>query len=216
MPMKLAFFPGCLIPTRYPQMEAAVRKTNEVNKRLARIGKEYKGTSRIRHIVTILRDEIGLDRVAQSVKKPLSGVTVAIHYGCHFLKPSRIMNVDNPDHPHILDDLISAMGAAPVKHEERVLCCGRSCQTEETRTSMASTVITSVSASRADLMGMICPTCFTEFDLGQLKLSKKLNLDRPTPPSYLFQLLGIAQGFTPEEMGLGMQKLKPEKLLKQI
>ena len=66
----------------------------KVNLRLARIGREYRGTSRVKHIVALLRDEIGYDAIRESVKTPLEDLRVAIHYGCHLLKPSSIMAGD--------------------------------------------------------------------------------------------------------------------------
>ena len=71
----------------------------QVNERLARIGKEYEGTVRVRHVLTLLRDEVGYEAVADSVIVPLTGLKVAVHYGCHLLKPSRVMNVDDPNDP---------------------------------------------------------------------------------------------------------------------
>ena len=62
---------------------------DQVNERLREIGREYRGTSRVRHIATLVRDEVGYDAVRESVVRPLEGLKVAIHYGCHLLKPSR-------------------------------------------------------------------------------------------------------------------------------
>ncbi|MFH0931390.1 MAG: CoB--CoM heterodisulfide reductase iron-sulfur subunit B family protein, partial [Candidatus Zixiibacteriota bacterium] len=142
----------------------------KVNHKLKKIGKEYKGTISVRHIVTVLRDDLGISKVKSSVKKPLN-LKVAIHYGCHLLKPSEIMRVDDPDHPSILENLFEAIGAETIKHEKQVLCCGKACTHEEIPEKMTLDVLTSIKRSGADCMGLICPTCFDEFDLGQIKLS---------------------------------------------
>ncbi|MGB7062085.1 MAG: CoB--CoM heterodisulfide reductase iron-sulfur subunit B family protein, partial [Candidatus Zixiibacteriota bacterium] len=256
--MKYAPFFGCMITVKYPQMEAAVRKTvkslgiefvdldgfsccpdpiffkatdkltwitiaarniciaeeagldlvtmcsgctatlseanfhlshepelkEKVNQRLKRIGKEYKGTISVRHIVTVLRDDLGIDRVRESVKKPLGGIKVGIHYGCHLLKPSEIMRVDDPDYPTILEKLFAAIGAKTVHHEKQALCCGKACMSESIPEKMTYDVLTSLKKSGADLMGLICPTCFDEFDLGQIKLARKYNGDLKIPIIY--------------------------------
>ncbi|MEO0205923.1 MAG: CoB--CoM heterodisulfide reductase iron-sulfur subunit B family protein, partial [candidate division WOR-3 bacterium] len=85
----------------------------EVNQRLEKINKEYKGTVKIKHVTVLIRDDIGMGAVARSVKKMLTGVKVGIHYGCHLLKPSQIMHVDDADYPQILDDFVKAIGAIP-------------------------------------------------------------------------------------------------------
>ena len=292
--MRYAFFPGCLIPVKYPYMEAAIRKTlpplgieivdlpgltccpdpihfksadnlgwltvaarnlciaeeaqldifticsgctetlsetvfllgedeqlrTRVNRRLARIGKEYKGTVRVRHIVTILRDEVGERAIASTVKRPLKDVMVAIHYGCHLLKPSHFMQVDDPDDPHVMDMLIRAVGATTCRHREWYLCCGRACQSESLREEMTRCVLDSVREMDADCMGMICPTCFSSFDLGQIILARK-HKDSPSdqkmvPPVYYFQLLAIAQGLPLEEIGLHRHKIKLTAVLEKV
>jgi len=284
---RYAFFPGCLIPVQYPQMEAAVRKTlprlgievvdldgftccpdpiyfksydkkawltvaarnlavaeeaglnifticsgctatlsetyhllnanknlrDEINKRLARVGKEYRGTATVRHVATVLRDEVGVEAVAASVVRPLAGLKVAVHYGCHLLKPSHVMKVDDPDYPHILDDLVAAVGATPLRHREWILCCGKACQDATAPGQMMYDLLKSVAAAEADVLGVVCPSCFNEFDLGQLRLAREYNDETlKTPAVYYFQLLGLAQGLTLQEVGLHLHKVRAPAL----
>ncbi len=285
--MKFAFFPGCMIQVRYPQMEAAVRLTapnlgielvdlpdlgccpdpvfykaqskldwvtlaarnlalaeaagldflticsgctetlseaehmlaededllKKVNKRLERIGVHYGGKVRTRHLATVLRDDIGLDKVTESVKRPLDGVRVGVHYGCHLLKPRVIMNVDDPDTPTIFEDLLRAIGAEPVDHAERIICCGKSCRDCDLPEKMTLSVLNSLAEAQVEVMGVICPSCFNSFDIGQIQIARKHKLDFSVPPVYFFQMLALAQGFSPEQVGLDKHKLKPEKLL---
>ena len=288
--MRYAFFPGCMIQVRHPQMEAAVRKTvprlgvelvdlpglgccpdpvffkslhktdwlilaarnlviaeqagldfvticsgctetlaeaghllnqggpllDLVNERLSRIGPAYRGTVRTRHLITVLRDEVGLEKVKASVTHPLTGIRVAVHYGCHLLKPRRIMQVDDPDHPTIFEDMLGAIGATPVDHPERVICCGKSCRDCDLPETMTRTILESVNAAEVDAMGVICPSCFDSFDTGQLLIARKFGLGFTVPPVYFFQLLALAQGLSPAEVGLDRHKLKPAKLLENF
>ncbi len=288
--MKIAFFPGCLIPIKYLQMEVSIRRTlpllgieivdidgfsccpdpiyfqaadkvnwltmaarnlclaeeagldiftvcsgctctlseanhilktdeelrHRVNQRLKRIKKQFKGTTEVRHVVTLLRDEVGLDKVKETIKHPLTGVRVAAHYGCHLLKPSNIMRIDDPDEPQILHQFISAMGADPVPHDERFLCCGKACTDPDLPIEMTRSVLLSIKAADVDCMGMVCPTCFSSFDTGQLMIGRKTGEKIDVPPVYLFQLLGLAQGFSPAEMGLTKHRVKPASLLAKL
>ncbi len=282
---RFAFFPGCLIPTRMPAMELAIREalarlevevvdlpgasccpdpiyfksrdkadwlavaarnlslaedlgldlfTNcsgctatlsetvhlmqdpvlreRTNNRLARIGRTYQGTSRVRHVVTLLRDVVGYEAVRASVVRPLEGLKVAIHYGCHLLKPSAVMNVDDPDDPHVLEDLVRALGAEPVRHRNWYLCCGKACQDEDLPSRMMRDLLGAVHAEEAELLCLICPTCFAQFDYGQARVAKQFDADFHMPVVYLFQLLAFAQGTPYERLGFDRQRFKPEAL----
>lgn len=189
---------------------------DRINARLRKIGREYKGTISVRHAVTVLRDDYGLDRVAETVTRPLEGLKVAIHYGCHLLKPSRVMRVDDPNHPTILENLIKAVGAEPIHHEKTLLCCGRACMTDQIPQTMVIDILEAIKKHEADCMGLICPTCFDEFDLGQIILGKKYKKDLEVPVVYYFQLLGLAQGLKPEEVGLHMHKVKAKSLMDMV
>jgi heterodisulfide reductase subunit B len=284
-----AFFPGCLIPVRHPQMEAAIRRTlpklgveivdlpgfsccpdpiffkatdkatwltlaarnlsvaeeaglqlfticsgctatlseavhllehepdlrAEVNRRLASVGREYRGTTRVRHIVTILRDDVGIRKVEESVVRPLTDVKIAVHYGCPLLKPAEIMQVDEPDDPTVLDDLMQALGIDTVRHGERLLCCGKACRETDIPDRMVSDIVDSAFDCGAEYLGVICPSCFDEFDVGQLKLAKKLKRERTLPAVYFFQLLALAQGADPGDVGLDRHRVKATGLLSQ-
>ena len=184
----------------------------QVNERLAKIGRTYRGTSKVRHIATVVRDEAGYDKIKASVTHPLEGLKVAIHYGCHLLKPSRIMNVDNPDDPQVLENLIRALGAEPVRHRNWYLCCGKACQNEDIPNNMMHDLLGSVHDEGADVLGMICPTCFGQFDHGQMKIAKLFEEDFHTPAVYYFQLLALAQGVPYDQLGFQKQRFKPTVL----
>ena len=282
---RFAFFPGCLIPTRHPAMEFAIRHTlpklgieivdlegasccpdpiyfkskdkiswlsvaarnltlaedlgldiftncsgctatlseayhllkdealrAKINERLKRIGREYRGTSRVRHIVTLVRDVAGYEAAHESVVRPLTGLKVAIHYGCHLLKPSHIMQGDDPNNPTVMENLVAALGATPVRHRNWYLCCGKACQAEDIPANMMRDLLSTVRDEQAEILGMICPTCFGQFDHGQMKMSQRFGEDFHTPPIYYFQLLAFAQGVPYDQLGFERQRFKPECL----
>ena len=188
----------------------------KVNKRLAKIGREYKGTSKVEHAVVVIRDELGIEKVKESVVRPLDGVKVAIHYGCHLLKPSQIMHVDDADYPSILEDLIKATGATPISHAEELLCCGKGCIDDEMPIDMVFDIFSAIRDSGADCMGLICPTCFSSFDLGQIVVGRKKDTKFDIPVIYYFQLLGLAQGLSADDVGLGLHKVKADRVLAHV
>ncbi|MEE8162455.1 MAG: heterodisulfide reductase-related iron-sulfur binding cluster, partial [Anaerolineae bacterium] len=85
---------------------------------------DYGGDLEVLDLLQILRDEIGFDNVKEAVKKPLSGLKVAAYYGCMVLRPLAEVAYDDPENPHALDDLITALGAEAVDYSHRGECCG--------------------------------------------------------------------------------------------
>lgn len=188
----------------------------KVNQRLKAVNREFKGTIEVRNIAMIVRDDIGYDAVAASVTRSLDGFRVAIHYGCHLLKPGAIMAVEDPAQPEILQRLIKAIGAQPVWQTRHLSCCGTACQNEEMKAEIMRDNLAEFAALDVDAVGLICPTCFDQYDLGQLQISRKFKTKFAMPILYYFQLLGLAQGFTPQEVGLQRHKIPVKPALEKL
>ena len=89
-----------------------------------KIPTEYHGETEVIHYLEVLRDEIGFDELKKKVVKPLTGRKIAAYYGCLLLRPGKVMQLDDPENPTILEDFISALGAEPVVWSMRNECCG--------------------------------------------------------------------------------------------
>ncbi|MGB9757975.1 MAG: CoB--CoM heterodisulfide reductase iron-sulfur subunit B family protein [Candidatus Bipolaricaulaceae bacterium] len=83
---------------------------------------DYRGGVEVVHLVQFL-EEIGVEKLAKAVVRPLHGLRLAAYYGCTLLRPKEVA-VDHPDRPEILERLVSTLGAEPVLFPERVECCG--------------------------------------------------------------------------------------------
>lgn len=188
----------------------------KVNKRLAKINREFKGTIDVRHVATVVRDNVGYEKIAESVKYPLDGFKVVFHYGCHLLKPADIMRVDDPVYPDILEKLVEAIGANPISHREKINCCGKSCQDDQMPEKMMYDILESVSEHESDCLCLICPTCFDQYDIGQIKLKRTFGKNFQIPIVYYFQLLAIAQGASPDQVGIKWHKVKTKEFLEKI
>ncbi len=189
---------------------------DKINKSLKKIGREFRGTINVRHLVTLLRDDIGMEKLKDSIKYPLKDISVAIHYGCHLLKPSEIMRVDDPVIPKILEELIEITGATPINHQEYLLCCGKACQDHDLMLNMSADVFESIKQSKADCLGLICPTCFDSFDLGQIRVARKMQKEFNIPVIYYFQLLALAQGANLEDVGIKYHKILPKEFVAKL
>jgi heterodisulfide reductase subunit B len=115
------------------------------------------------------------------------------------------MEVEDPLILSILARLIEITGAIPVDHEEYLKCCGKACKEPDLTLNMSHAVFESVAQSGADCLGLICPTCFDSFDIGQLRVSRSFNKKYSIPIIYYFQLLAIAQGASFKDVGIQHQ-----------
>jgi heterodisulfide reductase subunit B len=146
----------------------------------------------------------------------LNSLKVAFHYGCHLLKPQEIMNVDDTQHPTILEELVKAIGATPISHRNRILCCGKGCISDDLPPKMMFDILTSVESESPDCLCLICPTCFDQYDLGQIRMKKIFERKFEIPVVYYFQLLALAQGAGSKTIGLQWHRIKTKEFMDKI
>lgn len=186
-----------------------------VNESLSRVGLAFVGLSKVSHFVGALLQDVGIEKIKNSISKPLTKLKVAPHYGCHILKPSEDIKLDNPEDPKLLDSMIQLTGAQCVDYPEKKLCCGSSAFNinESLSLKITETKLDSIQKSGADAIVTVCPACHVHFDLtARALLKEKCNL----PILHYTQLLGLAQGFDPQELGLFENRVPVDKILELI
>jgi heterodisulfide reductase subunit B len=191
----------------------------EINKRLARIKRSYKGPVEVKHFVRLLWEEVGLDRIRQECTNPLEGIKLAAHYGCHYLKPSDVHgSFDQVEDPSSIDALIRAAGATPIDYVRKKQCCGGSVLVADQRTAleMARDKLTELRALGADALVVVCPFCGVMFDSNQKVIAKTFEEEFDLPVLYLTQVLGLAMGFDEKELGLKTHAIKTKGVLEKI
>lgn len=151
---------------------------------------EYNGETKVMHYLELLRDEIGFNKVAEKVVKPLEGKKVAAYYGCLLLRPNSVMQMDDPENPTIIEDLIRALGGEPVVYSYRNECCGGYIALENTESAKkrSTKVWESAAGHGADMIVTACPLC-------------KYNLEKngsDIPVVYFTDLLAEALGVKEE------------------
>lgn len=149
-------------------------------------GKDYAGETEVLHYLELLRDKIGFDAIRAAVKKPLTGKKVAAYYGCLLLRPNKVMRMDDPENPQIMEDLLLALGAEPVIYPQRNACCGGYNMIESPAAAKArsTSVLTSAANHGAEMIVTACPLC--KYNL------EKCGVDLPVV--YLSELLAEALG----------------------
>lgn len=190
-----------------------------VNERLSAIGLAYHGGVRIRHYTRHLFEDVGLDRIRQAVTRPLTGFRFAPHYGCHYLKPGEIMDYfDSPDQPHSLSALIAALGAESVDYPGLKDCCGGGVLgvNEDLAQTMAFRKLDQLTQLGVTGLVVICPFCNVMFEGQQKSVAKKFDAKLKVPLFFFPQLLGLALGFSPDEMGFKLNRIKDREFLKAM
>jgi succinate dehydrogenase / fumarate reductase cytochrome b subunit len=187
---------------------------SQVNEKLAEVGLEYKGTSSVRHFLYAIIDDYGLDKLAQKVEKPLSDFNVAAFYGCHNIRPSHLHNKqnatsddysgENPYNPTSLDRLIEALQGKSVDYDSKNKCCGfhADLQAPKTANRLTGTALLDAIDNNADMMVTPCPLCHLNMDVKQHAAAKEMGRDISLPVLHLPQLIGLALGIDPKELGL--------------
>jgi heterodisulfide reductase subunit B len=183
-------------------------------------GTEYQGTVAVKHTIEILRDEIGFETVRDAVVKPLTGIRVAIHYGCHFLKPSSVRGQGSSERPRVLDDLLEVLGAESVMYKDRNMCCGAGggvrAYVKDVALDFTSDKVQSMQEAGVDCITTPCAFCQFQFDVGQQELNKAHGTNYNIPVVYYTQLLAIALGISPLEMGLETQTTSVQPFLDKL
>jgi len=185
-----------------------------VNEILKEVGKEFKGTIKVKHLMQVLKEDVGMDKLKTLVKKPLTGLKVAGHPGCHLLSPPEVLEFDNPLGPIVFDKFIEALGAKAIDYITKIDCCGVSLSlggAKESNDKCIATKLIDAKGSGADAISTGCPFCFTQFDMGQLIAAKTVPQLKETklPVLYAVELLGLAMGRSLEEVGYGTHKIRP-------
>lgn len=191
---------------------------DQVNTRLADVGREWKGTLSVKHGTQVLIEDVGLDRIRQEVQEPspVSHLKVAAHSGCHFTKPSNILQTDDPDRPQLLTQLIETTGAQSVTYRGGALCCGTGILNiaSEQASQIARTKLHRIQAVKADAMITSCPFCFLSYDSGQLLINRTFGDSLKIPILDSFELVALAIGIHPNELGFKLHRVKTRDLIR--
>lgn len=146
----------------------------------------YYGETKVIHYLEMLRDVVGFNTLREKVTNPLTGRKIGAYYGCLLLRPGKVMQMDDPENPKIIEDFIRAIGADPVIYAKRNECCGgyMTLEDKEAAKKNASGVLDNANASGAELLVTACPLC--QYNLA--------HCDGNVPVVYFTELLAEALG----------------------
>jgi len=168
---------------------------NRVNEILSEVGKEFKGKTDVKHLVDVLYADVGVDKLKNAVKEPLTKLRVATQPGCHLTKPKRL-HLGFIKEFGALDELVRATGAETVDYDRREMCCGGPLRdiNDELSRSVARQKLMDIKNAGVQGIVTVCPFCFLQFDLGQLEIKRHFKEEYNLPVLHFVELLRIAMG----------------------
>ena len=189
----------------------------KVDKALAEAGLKYSGGVKVRHYLDILTNDVGLDKIRQQVKAPLKGLKVAPYYGCLIVRPTGIQKFDDAEHPMSMDRIVGALGAEAVYYQDKTRCCGASLviTDEDVMLEMAKSPLLTAKKAQADCLVTPCPMCHFNLDAKQKDIESHFKIDIGLPVLYITQLMGLAFGLSPKELGLHRNIVSPSKIVEK-
>ena len=148
----------------------------------------YAGETKVIHYLEMLRDVVGFDNLAKAVVNPLKGKKIAAYYGCLLLRPGKVLQMDDPENPTIIEDFIRAIGAEPVMYPYRNECCGGYVTLEDKSLAQkkSNAVLESAESFGAEMVLTACPLCLYNLN--------KNGTEHDLPVLYFTELLAEALG----------------------
>jgi len=172
-----------------------------------------------KNFLWLLVEEIGLDALRERVVRPLDGLRIAPFYGCYIVRPTkRLGYADHPERDLYLDQLIAALGAEPVQYAGARKCCGFPVITMNRTTSLrqAGRHLADAIDAGADCLVTPCPLCHLNLDMQQPAAAKFVERDLDVPVLHLPQMVGLALGLEPKELGMGKHVVSTKQVVRRL
>ena len=178
----------------------------------------YRGSTDVKHLLYALVADYGLEAIGQRVTKSLSGLKCAAFYGCYLLRAQKSMPYDDPFNPQAMENVFRVVGATPIYYRGRTQCCGWPLSSYATNQSfkMAGMHIQDALASGADCMITPCPLCHLNLDSRQPEVEKVIGEKLGLPVLHLSQLIALALGVSPKQLGLDRHIVSTRPVLEKL
>lgn len=187
-----------------------------INGLLTREGLRYDGRIQVKHLLWIVVRELGLSKLREQVKVPLTELRIAPFYGCYILRPSWDLGFDDPENPTSLEKIIAALGGEPVSYAGRTKCCGFPIILEKESIAMAMNGNNLKEAKEHGAQAMVtpCPLCHMSMDIYQERAGKAVKAMLDLPVLHLPQLIGLAMGIPAKQLGFGRHIVPVDEIVR--
>jgi heterodisulfide reductase subunit B len=180
-----------------------------VNAALEADGLTFAGAIEVRHLINVFVEDVGLPEIKKRVTNPLAGLRVAPYYGCQVMRPQK--NSEDVEQPRFFEDLLSAIGAAPVDYPPRLRCCGGSLIVTNRKAALAMVrdLLQSAVTQKAQVITTVCPLCQINLECYQRHVNRVFGTGFSVPILYFTQLMGLALGVPAQRLGIGTELIAP-------
>jgi succinate dehydrogenase / fumarate reductase cytochrome b subunit len=174
-------------------------------------GREYEGRVKVKHFYEVLLYDYGLKRLEEKVVSPLAGLKLGAFYGCYATRPPEVNDLEDPDDPDEIENLIEALGATAVKYDERLKCCGFPIVMTNKKNSLQLSGNAIVGAKEAGVDAMVtpCPLCHLNLDAYQPEIESRLGTKLRMPILHIPQLVALAVGVPKDALRLTTHIVRP-------
>ncbi len=201
-----------------------LKRTNHVMKKDEKVrgkvndllNKDYQGKVKVLHLLEVLRDVVGFEKLKGKVVRPLKGLKIAAYYGCMLLRPREEIGMDpNHESPTIFEDFLKTLGCQPVDYSHKGECCGAhlAMGEEEIVVKLSGQVVDSARDGGAEMITTSCPLCFYNLERAQQWKVKQDKNYQIVPVLYFTQILGLALGQEVASLGLSGNGVDPTPML---
>lgn len=176
----------------------------EINGVLAKEGLRYEGDTDVKHLLSVLFHEVGIEAIKEKIERPFADLKIATHYGCHALRPSKIVQFDDPVAPSIFDRLVEATGAQSIDWLRKLDCCGAPLLgiNDDLSMDLTEKKLSDGKKSGAECLCTACTYCQIQFDTVQKMIGSSRGREHRLPSVLYTQLLGLSMGIDRESLGL--------------
>ncbi|MCP4627697.1 MAG: disulfide reductase [bacterium] len=182
----------------------------DINNVLAKEKLHYEGRVAVKHLLTVLHRDVGTDKLKPLIIKNFSGLQIAVSYGCHALRPSKVTGFDDPVSPGIFDELVEITGAFSVDWTRKLDCCGAPLTgiNDQLAMNMAARKIASARDAGANFICTACPYTHIQFDWVQNQMAADSDSWQTVAPILYPQLLGLCMEIEESALGLSNNRLE--------
>ncbi|MFA4929813.1 MAG: CoB--CoM heterodisulfide reductase iron-sulfur subunit B family protein [Patulibacter sp.] len=198
------------------RLDASAEYRDEINAHLEPEGLEYQRGITNKNFLWMLVEEIGLDELAKKVKRPLTNLRVGPFYGCYIVRPvERIGITEEQPRDRYLERVIETLGGTVVDYAGSQKCCGFpiSLMQKETSMRMAGQHLGDAKDAQADCLVTPCPLCHLNLDMQQPVIDRTIGRNLEMPVLHLPQMVGLALGLDPKQLGMGKHVVKPTAVI---
>ncbi len=198
------------------RLDANAEYRAHVNETLSAEGLSYEKGIANKHFLWLMVEEIGLDAIKAKVTRPLTDLRVGPFYGCYIVRPTDRLSIgEERPRDRYLQMLIEALGGTVVDYAGAYKCCGFPIITMNKESSLrqAGTHLGDAADADADCLVTPCPLCHLNLDLQQPLAEQVVGRPLNMPVLHLPQLVGLAFGLDPKELGLSKHVVKPTSVI---